>query len=192
MPDEVLRYLIPRWYRWGVWLFITVLWLLATVLLVLSLLDPVRFSPWLAVGLAAIWCWNAYWFLARTAVGLTFDGTTVAWRSPIRRGSFAVDELVEIRPMQGQVAAIIIVCALSDGSKLLVQNYKGFGGPRSTESARTPSSSGSPGGEDEARLLPGASPPDTCLHTRGGGQCQRMNRSSKRPLPRLFDSGIRA
>jgi hypothetical protein len=68
--------------------------------------------------------WNGYWFLFRIAYRLDLTESSLAWRTPLRSGTIALIDLVEMRPSRFGSSAEVL--RLSDGSKVLVMVRKGF------------------------------------------------------------------
>jgi hypothetical protein len=68
--------------------------------------------------------WNGYWFLFRIAYRLDLTESSLAWRTPLRSGTIALIDLVEMRPSRFGSSAEVL--RSSDGSKVLVMVRKGF------------------------------------------------------------------
>ena len=54
-------------------------------------------EPWFTVAWFLILFWNAYWFLFRISYRIEMQGNQIRWFTPLRRGQFALDDLVSIR-----------------------------------------------------------------------------------------------
>jgi hypothetical protein len=95
---------------------------------VTTLVVSLSFSFGPPAWFAALWLlaviWNAYWFLLRIAYRLDLSEADLSWRTPLRSGTIALADLVEMRP--SRMGSTVEVLSLSDGSKVLVMVRKGF------------------------------------------------------------------
>lgn len=79
---------------------------------------------WFAVLWLLVAVWNGYWFLFRIAYRLDLSESSIRWRAPLRSGTIALSDLVEMRPFR--FGSTVEVLCLSDGSKVEVMVQKGF------------------------------------------------------------------
>jgi hypothetical protein len=79
---------------------------------------------WFAAFWLAALVWNGYWFLFRVAYQLDLTEHEICWRTPLRSGSIALTDLVELRPHR--FGSSIEVIQLASGTKVLVMVRKGF------------------------------------------------------------------
>lgn len=75
-----------------------------------------------------------YWYVFRVAYELRFDGEALYWRSPLRSGRFALQDLSNVRLRWGTDGII----ERTDGSRLHVMAQKGFARFASGLSAANP------------------------------------------------------
>ena len=79
---------------------------------------------WFCAVWAAAVAWNGYWFLFRVAYDLSFDGTTVLWRAPLRSGALSLQEVTGLRP--SRFGPNVELLASREGRPVVVLARPGF------------------------------------------------------------------
>lgn len=119
-----------RTYRmhalWRLQIFATcaIFAVVGVVVVVTSVMASSGPPVWFAVLWLLVAVWNSYWFLFRIAYRLDLWQSSIRWQTPLRSGTIALTDLVEMRPMR--FGSSVEVLRLSDGSKVQVMVRRGF------------------------------------------------------------------
>jgi hypothetical protein len=78
----------------------------------------------LALVWAAFWIGQAYFLFLRVAYELEFDGDTLRWRSPLRRGEVNLRGVLRVASGPGTLP--LVTFSVADGSSIMVSVRRGL------------------------------------------------------------------